>query len=112
MESLLFKSNKKVANSIDKMKRFIYDDIHWDERLILLLGYRGVGKTTLMLQRLKEFGEKGIYFSAVKINSYYTDKMFDILNKHYTKKMGSSIQFADLGHSTENFNFFVTQSIS
>jgi hypothetical protein len=26
--------------------------------------------------------------------------------------MGQAIQFAELGHSTENFNFFVTQSIS
>ena len=26
--------------------------------------------------------------------------------------MGSKIQFANLGHSTSNFNFFVTQSVS
>jgi len=38
--------------------------------------------------------------------------MFSILNNHYQKKSGQPIQLADLGHSTENFNFFVTQSIS
>jgi hypothetical protein len=38
--------------------------------------------------------------------------MFDILNKNYKAKMGREIQMADLGHSTDNFNFFVTQSIS
>jgi hypothetical protein len=38
--------------------------------------------------------------------------MFDILNESYKKKMGEPIQFANLGHSTQNFNFFVTQSIS
>jgi predicted AAA+ superfamily ATPase len=54
MDNLLAKSNKKVTGSIEKIKRLIYDDIQWEERLILLLGYRGVGKTTLMLQRLKE----------------------------------------------------------
>jgi hypothetical protein len=63
MDYLLAKSNKKVTGSIEKIKRLIYDDIQWKERLILLLGYRGVGKTTLMLQRLREFGNKGIYFS-------------------------------------------------
>jgi predicted AAA+ superfamily ATPase len=62
MESLLVKSNKKVAFSDNKVKRSIYHDIQWSERLILLLGYRGVGKTTLMLQRLAEFGVKGIYW--------------------------------------------------
>ena len=63
MEGLLTKSAKKVASVNGKVKRLIYDNIQWAERLILLLGYRGVGKTTIMLQRLEKIGEKGIYFS-------------------------------------------------
>jgi len=63
METLIEKSLKKVNPSKNKMKRSIYDEIQWNERLIILLGYRGVGKTTLLLQRLSEIGEKGIYFS-------------------------------------------------
>jgi hypothetical protein len=63
MEILLSKSVKKVASASGKAKRLIFDDIQWNERLILLLGYRGVGKTTLLLQRLQEIGDKGIYFS-------------------------------------------------
>lgn len=38
--------------------------------------------------------------------------MFNILNDHYQRKMGQPIKFADLGYSTANFNFFVTQAIS
>lgn len=38
--------------------------------------------------------------------------MFNILNDHYQRKMGQPIKFADLGESTANFNFFVTQAIS
>ena len=38
--------------------------------------------------------------------------MYEILNESYKKKMGHPIMFADLGHTTENFNFFVTQTIS
>ena len=63
MEALLAKSAKKVVSVNGKVKRLIYDNIQWTERLILLLGYRGVGKTTIMLQRLEKIGEKGIYFS-------------------------------------------------
>jgi len=95
MESLLFKSNKKVANSIDKMKRFIYDDIHWDERLILLLGYRGVGKTTLMLQRLKEFGEKGIYFSMDDLY-FETNRLVTVVEELYN--LGYRAFFIDEVH--------------
>lgn len=38
--------------------------------------------------------------------------MFEILDKHYKARCGLPIQFAKLGHSTSNFNFFVTTSIS
>lgn len=41
-----------------------------------------------------------------------TDQMFKILNESYERRMGQPIQTADLGHSTDNFNFFVTSSIS
>jgi hypothetical protein len=95
MESLLFKSNKKVANSIDKIKRLIYDDIHWDERLILLLGYRGVGKTTLMLQRLREFCEKGIYFSMDDLY-FETNRLVTVVEELYT--LGYRAFFIDEVH--------------
>ncbi len=33
--------------------RYLYDEINWDNRLILLKGPKGVGKTTLLLQHIK-----------------------------------------------------------
>ena len=63
MEVLLAKSLKKLASVSEKAKRLIFNDIQWNERLIVLLGYRGVGKTTILLQRLKQCGDKGIYLS-------------------------------------------------
>ena len=38
--------------------RYMYDKIDWSDRLIGLKGPRGVGKTTLLLQRAKEFLDK------------------------------------------------------
>lgn len=34
-------------------KRYLYDQINWEDRLIIVKGQRGVGKTTLMLQYIK-----------------------------------------------------------
>ena len=34
-------------------KRYLYEKIHWNSRLIGIKGARGVGKTTLLLQRIK-----------------------------------------------------------
>ena len=37
-----------------KFHRFLYQKINWENRLIGIRGYRGVGKTTLVLQHIKE----------------------------------------------------------
>ena len=37
-----------------KQKRFLYDRLDWADRLVGLLGGRGTGKTTLLLQHLSE----------------------------------------------------------
>ena len=34
--------------------RYLFSQINWDNRLIGIRGYRGVGKTTLILQHIKE----------------------------------------------------------
>lgn len=37
-----------------KFKRHLYNRINWDARLIGIMGIRGVGKTTMLLQHIKE----------------------------------------------------------
>ena len=44
----------KLATTSLKFKRYLYDKINWETRLIGIKGARGVGKTTLMLQHIKE----------------------------------------------------------
>ena len=46
METLFSTYNRKLRLVNLKFKRFIYDKIDWDERLICIKGQRGVGKTT------------------------------------------------------------------
>jgi len=58
MESVLEKSAQKVRDIDVNFKRYLYDKINWNDRLIILEGARGVGKTTLLLQHLKtSYGE-------------------------------------------------------
>lgn len=37
--------------------RYKYDDISWDSRLVGILGPRGIGKSTMILQRIKNTPE-------------------------------------------------------
>lgn len=63
MDHLLAQSRILAARTNLGHLRFLHQEIHWDWRLIGIKGARGVGKTTLMLQRLRMSGPdfKGIY---------------------------------------------------
>lgn len=48
-----------------KFVRYKYDDISWDSRLVGILGPRGVGKSTMVLQRIKNTPENhSLYVTA------------------------------------------------
>lgn len=51
-------SNRQIHDETSVFCRYLMDDIDWSDRVICIRGARGVGKTTLMLQRLRDcFGE-------------------------------------------------------
>jgi len=52
-------SGDKIAETTLNFKRYLYRDIDWDSRLVCIKGPRGVGKTTLLLQHIKEELEPG-----------------------------------------------------
>lgn len=63
MEWLIQKSEQKTRQIKDKKKRYLFDVIDFSQKLIIILGYRGTGKTTLLLQHLQSSHKKGIYVS-------------------------------------------------
>lgn len=54
MDSLFAYSNKLVSGVQTDFVRYLFNRINWKNRLIGLIGPRGVGKTTLILQYIKE----------------------------------------------------------
>ena len=53
MEKLIEKSRIKIAEVSADYVRRIHDEIAWDDRLVAIVGARGVGKTTMILQHIK-----------------------------------------------------------
>ena len=53
MEQLLLRSASAVAAVTTGYERTLLQKIHWPDPLVFILGPRGVGKTTLLLQRLR-----------------------------------------------------------
>lgn len=66
IEQLQLLSNQILAQKAPEYKRFLFDRIDFDERLIGVLGARGVGKTTLLLQYLHKIyqDKKSLYIMA------------------------------------------------
>ena len=53
MDTLFQYSNQLIAKVDTAFTRYLYEQINWKNRLLGLIGPRGVGKTTLILQYIK-----------------------------------------------------------
>lgn len=54
MDALFLAYNRRLAETNCDYLRYLYSQIEWDERLIGIKGARGVGKTTMLLQHIKQ----------------------------------------------------------
>ncbi len=85
--------------------RKFYRDFRMDNRFIGVIGARGVGKTTFLLEYLREHygeSEKGLYLSAD--NLYFTDHtLFDTVDQ-FIKLYGGRLLCIDEIHKYKNWN--------
>ena len=77
--------------------RSAYASINWDNRMLGLVGPRGVGKTTVFLQRIKELGEPrdALYVSADHL--YFSDHTLYETAERFYKDDGTHL-FIDEVH--------------
>ncbi len=63
----LFSEQNQLLNQVSlEKKRYLYDEINWNLKSLAILGQRGLGKTTMMLQYIKEHyhhSNKALYVS-------------------------------------------------
>jgi len=66
MRTLYQKFETLLQSTTTDFKRYLYDDVSWESRMIGIIGARGVGKTTMILQHIKEKldSKKALYVSA------------------------------------------------
>ena len=85
MENLFKTSQRLVASVQMNTFRYLYDKINWEDRLIMIKGSRGVGKTTMFRQRINEkFGPTGPGLYASCDNLWFADnKIVDLAAYHY-----------------------------
>ncbi len=102
IEPLLQLSNQIIAQKVPKYKRFLFEYIDETERLIGILGSRGVGKTTILLQYLKKVSSKTKSLYVIADHPLVTQLgIFTIANEF--QKIGGKLLVIDEIHKLKNF---------
>lgn len=102
----LYQFHQSVIRTIDRnFTRFLYNEIHWDQRMLAIKGPRGAGKTTLMLQRLK-FGlqlpaTEALYITADHI-WFYAHTLYETAVSY--AQQGGKYLFIDEVHKYPNWS--------
>ena len=65
--------------------RYLFSQINWENRLICIRGYRGVGKTTLILQHIKEHFQdrQTILYASADHGWFQTHSLYELAEYHH-----------------------------
>lgn len=98
MEELMSVSNRLLNDVNESFYRSLLTKIDWTQRLIEIRGSRGVGKTTLMLQKAKTVKKGGgdIIYTSLDLPYFFNNSLFD-LAEEFTKFGGTHL-FLDEVH--------------
>ena len=103
MKTLYQKFETLLQNTTADFKRYLYEKVSWDNRMIGIIGARGVGKTTLILQHIKENldSKKALYVSADDMY-FGENRLFDLADDFY--KSAGEYLFIDEIHKYSNWS--------
>ncbi len=103
MNSYYETSLRLIESTSTEIVRYLYHQIDWKQRLVGILGARGTGKTTLMLQYLKNtygIGQQALYVSLDRL-ILRNAKLYDLADQFY--KNGGEQLFLDEVHKYPNW---------
>jgi len=103
IEQLIKYSTIKLSQNLPQYKRFLFDKIDFNAKLIGLIGSRGAGKTTLVLQYLKSLNLKSDEFLYISCDHplLASKTLFQIAEEFYN--YGGKVLIIDEIHKKENF---------
>ena len=103
MQTIYQTYHRLIEGSNYPHRRYLYDTINWQERLIGIKGARGVGKTTLMLQHIHDNfpdRKKALYVSLDQL-WFSEHSIMELAEYHYTH--GGTHLFLDEVHRYPNW---------
>ena len=103
MDALIRTFRMRLEETPTDYVRYLHDEISWGSRLVAILGARGVGKSTLVLQHIKlhEEIETTLYVSADDIY-FSTHTLVELAAKFYQE--GGKALYIDEIHKYKNWS--------
>ena len=103
MQQLIENYKRLLRLTESKFHRYLYDKVNWNGRLVGILGARGVGKTTMMLQHIKETMDvnRCLYVNAEDFY-FASHKLVDLADEFC--KMGGEYLCVDEVHRYEGWS--------
>jgi len=103
MEYLHSVFDKLLRETSSTFHRYLYDEIDWGSRMIGIMGPRGVGKTTMLLQYIKEHLSRKDTLYVVAEDLYFSSHTLIELADQFTK-IGGRHLFIDEIHKYKDWS--------
>ncbi|SFV67311.1 ATPase [hydrothermal vent metagenome] len=103
IEQLIKYSTAKLAQTLPSYKRFLFDKIDFNAKLIGIIGARGTGKTTLTLQYLKELKMASDQFLYISCDHPLVASKTLLEIAEEFSQYGGRVLVIDEIHKKENF---------
>ena len=100
----LFELFRRLLNLTDTTYiRYLHDEIDWSVRMLGIVGPRGVGKTTMLLQHIKLYNSLNDTLFVNADDLYFAEhKVFDLASTFY--KNGGKHLYIDEVHKYPNWS--------
>lgn len=102
METLFQKQQLLLNRTNLSYKRYMYDKFPWQSRMAGLVGPRGVGKTTILLQYIKEQDNPDILYVSADDIYFSNHRLTDLADEFY--KNGGKHFFIDEIHKYKDWS--------
>ncbi len=97
MTALYQKFEFLIRQTDTAFKRYLFDEIAWESRMVGIVGPRGVGKTTLILQYIKTHLDTKRALYAAADDLYFSEhRLYDLADEFYM--YGGEVLFIDEIH--------------
>lgn len=105
---ILYRNSHRVISQVSlDFKRDLHNTINWDARIIGIKGPKGVGKSTLLKQHIKETfpDDSQVLYVSLDNMWFANNSLADLVEYHYTH--GGTYLFLDEVHKYEHWQTYI-----